>query len=108
MSASQKHSSNWLTVVPSLSLGLSLQPREFCVMILYQLGLPIFSQDGPCSACGTPNSDRLGDHAFSCGVSGECIARHNALHNTIFQIAQSANLALRKEEALAIKQGQET
>ena len=65
---------------------------------LYRLGLPIFNKEGPCEACGNPSSDIYGDHSFSCGVSGERIARHNFLRDAFFQTAQAANLAPRKEE----------
>ena len=56
----------------------------------------MFSSDGPCPACGA-FSDSHGNHAISCAMAGERIARHNHLRDAIFQMAQSANLAPLKE-----------
>ena len=49
-----------------------------------------------CPACGA-FSDSHGNHAISCAMAGERIARHNHLRDAIFQMAQSANLAPLKE-----------
>ena len=37
-------------------------------------------------------SDRTGDHAISCGIGGERIARHNRVRNAICQAAMQAGL----------------
>jgi hypothetical protein len=94
------HTGDWLNVVPSPTLGLHLRPSEFRYSVLYRLGAPLFQSEGPCTACSAP-SDRYGDHAISCGMAGERIARHNHLRDTVFNTAASANLApLREERAL--------
>ena len=41
LSASAPHTSSWLSVVPSVELGLHLDPHEFCVGIRWWLGLDI-------------------------------------------------------------------
>ena len=63
------HAGDWLTTVPSPSLGLLLKPQEFIAALRYRLGHPVYSRDGPCPACGQP-SDRLGDHSLNCTWHG--------------------------------------
>ena len=100
-SVSLPHAGDWLTVVPSPSLGLNLRPAEFRTVCLYRLGMPIFTTDGPCIACDHGTSDRFGDHAVGCASQGERIARHNHLRDALYHTAQSANMGpLREERAL--------
>ena len=82
------------------SLGLHLRAPEFCYGMLHRLGAAIFQEEGPCIQCGI-RSDKYGDHAISCGMSGERISRHNQLRDALFSAASSANLApLREMRAL--------
>ena len=95
-----QYSGSWLNVIPTPSLGLHLRGPEFCFGVLHRLGAAIFQEQGPCVQCGTP-SDIYGDHAISCAMSGERIARHNQLRDALYSAAASANLApLRKMRAL--------
>ena len=92
-----RHSGDWLNVIPSQALGLHLRPEEFRTASLYRLGLPLYTKAGPCPVCSAPSGEH-GDHAISCGMAGERIARHNVLRDAIFQVASSANLAPLKEQ----------
>ena len=49
---------NWLSVVPSPSLGLHLRAAEFIPIMKYRLGLPVYSSAGTCPAC-SQQSDRI-------------------------------------------------
>ena len=100
-SLSLPHAGDWLNVVPNPVLGLHLNSKEFINATKYRLGVPVFSNDGPCPICQRP-SDMLGDHAIVCANRGEVIARHNHLRNALFEAAQAANLAPRKEEQALI------
>ena len=71
------HAGDWLYAVPCPALGLQLCPPEFRTTVLYRLEEPLFDNVGVCMGCGTQESDRMGDHAISCGAQGERIARHN-------------------------------
>ena len=82
---------DWLFVAPCPALGLHLRGQEFTAVAKYRLGCPIYARAGPCPACGEP-SDVLGDHAMHCGTSGERIARHNALRDSLHATAVSAAL----------------
>ena len=44
-------------------------------------------------------SDILGDHAISCGIGGERIARHNHVRDAVFQTAVQAGLGPVREPA---------
>ena len=94
LSSSIPHACDWLQVVPSRSLGLHFQDREFRVCLLYWLGLPIFNHQSNCSICHT-TADSFGDHQVGCSGNGGF--RHNSIRDAIFSAAQSAALALRKE-----------
>ena len=91
------HAGNWLSVVPSPALGLHLRPSEFIPAIKYRLGIPVYSSEGPCPACGA-QSDKMGDHALGCVSTSDRIARHNMLRDVIFETAASADLGPAKEE----------
>ena len=90
------HAGDWLTAIPSPSLGLLLKPPEFVAVMRYRLGHPIFSSNGPCPACKQP-SDSLGDHAMNCAWQGERIARHNWLRDELYNTATAACLGPTRE-----------
>ena len=92
-----QHAGDWLHVVPSPVLGLHLRPQEFRFAMLYCLGVPIYSSEGPCVACGLP-CDVRGDHLISCGAAGERIDRHNQLCDAVYHTAVSALLGPRRED----------
>jgi len=81
------HAGNWLSVVPSPSLGLHLRAAEFVPIMKYRLGLPVYSSAGTCPAC-SQQSDRMGDHSLGCGKTGDRIARHNMLRDVILKQQQ--------------------
>ena len=87
---------DWLNVVPSQVLGLQLRGQEFRIAVLYRLGAPVFSSEGPCLACGAP-SDRLGDHAVGCASRGGRIVKHNHLQDALFNTEASTQLAPLRE-----------
>lgn len=84
---------DWLTAYPCKSLGLHLRRMEFVTAARYRLGLPVFQVE---AACPMPRcvraSDRMGDHAISCGIGGERIARHNHVRDAIYNTAVQAGL----------------
>ena len=96
LSTSLPHAFDWLNVVPSPSLGLSLQDREFRCCISYWLGVPLHNDPYGCPECHSP-ADIFGDHQVGCGGNGDRVARHNAIRDVVFLAAQSAALAPSKE-----------
>ena len=76
MSLTLPHAGDYLNVVPSTALGLHLRPQEFVMVARYRLGLPLYSQEGPCPPCHR-FSDAQGNHnhAMCCGSGGERISQ---------------------------------
>ena len=104
-SSGLKGTGQFLNAVPSPAMGLKMAPRTFTTATRYRLGLPVFSADGPCSACNG-QSDKFGDHAVAaCKTYGDRIRRHNLIRDAVFSAASSALLAPRKEERGLVEQG---
>ena len=97
-SLSLPHSGDYLNVVPSPALGLHLRTAEFSSVVKYRLGCYIYptAEKCPVSTCHQL-SDRMGDHAISCGSQGERTARHNHLRDILYHTAVSASLGPTKE-----------
>ena len=74
--------------LPSKPLGLHLRRSEFVAAGRYRLGLPVFSLEAECPMprCRMV-SNRLGDHAISCGIGGERISWHNHVCDALYQTA---------------------
>ena len=87
-SSSLPHTSDWLNVIPSATLGLHLHDREFQCCLHYWLGVPLLSSPYPCPEYRC-TADPFGDHQ----VSSDGIARHNAVRDVIYAAAQYAALA---------------
>ena len=89
LSSSLPHAGDWLNVLPSPSLSLHLQDREFRCCLRYWLGVPLHSNPFPCPECHS-SADVFGDHQVGCGGNGD-------RRDFIFSAAQSAALAPSKE-----------
>jgi hypothetical protein len=65
-STSLPHSGDWLNVLPSPSLGLTLPSQEFIMVAKYRLGIPAYDVATPCpmDGCTQPN-DIYGNHAIT-------------------------------------------
>ena len=85
------HAGAWLSVIPSPALGLHLRGPEFVHSVKYRLGLPLYTNPGPCPACHQP-ADLMGDHALACPRYGDRITRHNQLRDLLYETAASAAL----------------
>ena len=96
LSASASHASSWLSVVPSVELGLHLDPHEFCVGIRWWLGLDI-SRGLSCSLCPNTALDLLGHHAVTCKKGGDVVTRHNRLRDVFVDFCHQAHLGVHAE-----------
>eukprot|EP00731_Ephydatia_muelleri_P031031 Em0022g545a len=96
LSASASHASSWLSVVPSVELGLHLDPHEFCVGIRWWLGLD-FSRGLSCSLCPNTALDLLGHHAVTCKKGGDVVTRHNRLRDVFVDFCHQAHLGVHVE-----------
>ena len=82
----------WLNAIPSTTLGLHLQNKEFRLCLQYWLGLRMFDDGALCHICQRV-TDALGDHHVGCGGNGDRILRHDSIRDALFSAAQSAALA---------------
>ena len=96
LSTSLPHAGDWLNVVPSSTLGLRIQDKEFRLCLQYWLGLQMSNEGVNCPVCQV-TADTYGDHQVCCGGNGDRIHRHDSIRYTLFSAAQSAALAPRKE-----------
>ena len=101
LSVSSPHTSAWISVVPSSSLGLHLDPNEFQTAVKWWLGVnPSFSSDGNpmvCPLCPNCALDPLGYHCVTCKSGGDVTTRHNTLRNVIQSTFQQAGLSAHLE-----------
>ena len=90
LSVSAPHVTSWLSVIPSTSLALHLDPIEFRVAVKWWLGLDT-SQDSQCAFCPAHSLNPLGHHAltYKCGV--DVTSRHNALRDTLAHFLHRAH-----------------
>ena len=89
---------DWLSALPSKALGLHLRRVEFILALRYRLGLPVFLQEGECPMPRCRGfGDKHGDHAISCAIGGERIAKHNHVRDALFEAAAQAALGPQKE-----------
>ena len=91
LSISPPHTSAWLSVTPSPSMGLHLEPSEFQVAIKWSLGIPV-AQGQSCTQC-TAALDAYGHHALCCKLGGDVVSRHNKLRDIFNDFCHSACLA---------------
>ena len=67
-----------VTIVPSLGLGLHLDPAEFQIAAMWWLGMNSSIQS-VCPFCPNITLDPLGHHAVSCRHGEDVVIRHNCL-----------------------------
>ena len=95
---SRRGAGDWLSALPSKAFGLHLRKSEFILAVRYRLGLPVFLQEGECPMPRCRSyGDKFGDHAISCAIGGERIAKHNHVRDALFQAAAQAALGPQKE-----------
>ena len=96
LSVSAPHATSWLSVIPSTSLALHLDPIEFRVAVKWWLGQDT-SQGSQCAFCPAHSLDPLGHHALTCKCGGDVITRHNALRDTLAHFLHRAHASIEVE-----------
>eukprot|EP00731_Ephydatia_muelleri_P003184 Em0001g3184a len=95
-STSALHAASWLSVVPSVGLGLHLDPNELQIAVKWWLGLDI-SRGSSCALCPDVALDPLGHHAATCRRGGDVVIRHNRLRDVFLSFCHQAHIAARLE-----------
>ena len=96
LSSSAAHASSWLSVVPSVGLGLHLDSSEFHTAVKWWLGMNSTAR-ASCPFCPDTALDPLGHHAVSCRHGDDVDIRHNSLRNIIADFCRRAYLSVRSE-----------
>ena len=96
LSSSAAHASSWLSVVPSVGLGLHLDSSEFRTAVKWWLGMNSTARSS-CPFCPDIALDPLGHHAVSCRHGGDVVIRHSRLRNIIADLCHRAHLSVRVE-----------
>ncbi|KAL5477540.1 hypothetical protein EMCRGX_G024351 [Ephydatia muelleri] len=94
LSESASHAAAWLSVVPSIELGLHLEPNEYQVAVRWWLGLDT-SGTAFCPGVGL---DPLGHHCVTCRHGGDVVWRHNLLREAIASLCRTAHLSTAVEK----------
>ena len=104
LSTSAPHPPSWLTVVPSVGLGLHLDPNELQIAVKWWLGLDT-SRGSSCALCPDVALDPLGHHAATCRHGGDVIIHHNKLHDVFLSFCHQAHIAARLEAGSGLTSG---
>ena len=91
LSASSRHASSCLVVIPSRGLNLCMEPEEFQVALKWWLGMDTSPQQR-CPHCHDHQLDPLGHHAVTCKGGGDAVIWHNALRDAFAQFCHRARL----------------
>eukprot|EP00731_Ephydatia_muelleri_P027925 Em0019g798a len=79
LSVSAPHSSSWVSVIPSMGLGLHMEYNEFQTAVRWWLGVGVGRT--VCPFCQDVALDPLGHHAVTCRHGGDVVIRHNHLRD---------------------------
>ena len=84
LSVSAPHAAVWLSVIPSVGLGLHLDPDECRTALKWWLGIET-ARGSNCALCPDSALDPLGHHAVTCKRGGDAVLRHNKLSNILVE-----------------------
>ena len=93
LSSSAAHASSWLSVVPSVGLGLHLESYEFYTAVKWWLGMNSTAR----SSCPICPDIATCHHAASCRHGDDVVIRHNRLRNIIAALCRRAHLSVQVE-----------
>ena len=86
------HAASWLSVVPSESLGLHMDPPVFQVAIKWWLGLDV-SEGSPCALC----TGHFGHHAVSCKYGRDVVTLHNMIRDILVETSRRTHIGVKVE-----------
>ena len=96
LSVSSPHAASRLSVVPSESLGLHMDPPVFQVAIKWWLGLDV-SEGSQCALCPGSTLDHLGHNAVTCKYGGDVVTRHNMIRDILVETCRRAHIGVKVE-----------
>ena len=96
LSVSAPHAASWLSVIPSVGLGLHLDPDEFRTAVKWWFGMET-SYASNCVLCLDSALDPLGHHAATCKRGGDAVLRHNKLRDILAESFHQAHIRVQVE-----------
>ena len=96
LSVSASHAASWLSVTPSLALGLHLEPNELHASIRWWLGLDT-SGGSLCPVCSIKALDPLAHHTTTCTHGRDVVTRHNLLRDDGANLFHQAHMGVTVE-----------
>eukprot|EP00731_Ephydatia_muelleri_P010281 Em0005g867a len=96
LSVSASHAASWMSVTPSLALGLHLKPNELHASIRWWLGLDT-SGGSLCPVCSQKALAPLGHHATAYTHGGHVVTRHNLLRDVVANLFRQAHMGVTVE-----------
>ena len=96
LSVSARHAASWLSVIPSVGLGLHLDPDECRTAVKWWLGLET-PYGSNCTLCPDSALDPLGHHAATCKRGGDAVLRHNKLRDILVESFHRAHIHVQVE-----------
>ena len=104
LSTSAPHAASWLSVVPSVGLGLHLDSNELQIAVKWWLGFDT-SRGSSCALCPDVALDPLGHHAAICRHGGDVVIRHNRLRDVFLSFCHHTHIAARLEAGSGLTPG---
>ncbi|XP_026397562.1 uncharacterized protein LOC113292985 isoform X2 [Papaver somniferum] len=93
------HAMDFLKAIPIHGINQAIAPRQFRSVLIYRLGIPLFSKDSMCSSCNKL-MDVFGDHAVHCAGEVGQKFRHDLLKDVLADMCYKAGVVARKEVSL--------
>ena len=100
---SAPHAAAWLSVIPSVGLGLHLDPEECRTALKWWLGIET-AHSSNCALCPHSALDPLGHHAATCKRGGDAFLRHNKLRDILVESFHRAHIRVQVEAGSSLSQ----
>lgn len=94
------HAQDYLLAIPADGLGQKIGPRQFCSMLRYRHGVPLFVVNSSC-LCYNRDMNVFSDHALHCASEVGLKFRHDLVRDTFAHICYRASVPFRVEAALS-------
>ena len=103
LSVSALHAAAWLSVIPSVGLGLHLDLEDNRTALKWWLGIAT-AHGSNCALCPDSALDPLGHHAVTCKRGGDTVLRHNKLRDILVESFHRAHIRVQVEAGSGLSQ----
>ena len=103
LSVSAPHAAAWLSVIPSVGLGLHLDPEECRTALKWWLSVET-AHGSNCALCPDSALDPHGHHAVTCKRGGDAVLRHYKLRDILVESFHRAHIRVQVEAGSGLSQ----